>query len=239
VASWPRRQAAAAVAIGGRRAPAAVDRGEGSASTGEPTRVHGTDWLSSRRPKTAWPHEGGSAGTAMLAAATTGGNWPWRAPARGREAWRARWRALLGLRPNHQRERWCGHELCSLVHGGRPFARCACSEGEMQWAIGSGGMLWCCTDLPNARGSSKAGQRTWTRGGLVGDAARAWLPRHGARVGRLGILPNTCLASLCLTWRPFLGLLGSEFGYGPIMKVVHFMMPYNSCLRTLVIGAMD
>jgi hypothetical protein len=71
-----------AAAIGGRRAPVAMDRGEGSASTGEPTRVQETDWLSSKRPKTAWPHEGGRAGTAVPAAATTSGNWPWQAPAR-------------------------------------------------------------------------------------------------------------------------------------------------------------
>jgi hypothetical protein len=71
VASWPRRPAAVAAAIGGRRAPAAMDRGESSASTGEPTRVQGTDWLSSRRPKTAWPRAG------PAAAATA---WWWCAP---------------------------------------------------------------------------------------------------------------------------------------------------------------
>jgi hypothetical protein len=33
-----------------------------------------------------------------------------------------------------------------------------------------------------------------------------------------------------------LGLLWAKSRYGPVMKVVHFVVPYNSCLRTLIIG---
>jgi hypothetical protein len=84
------------------------------------------------------------------------------------------------------------------------------------------------------RSVGQQGTRPWRWGRNASMAATS-----RARVGGSDILSNTCHASLCLTWRPFLGLLGSDFGYGPIMKVVHFVMPYNSCLRTLIIGAMD
>jgi hypothetical protein len=75
---------------------------------------------------------------------------------------------------------------------------------------------------------------------LIGSRAQGAWPKvgraaaveaHGGHVHstrrRSGISPNTCHASLCLTRRPFLGLLGSEFGHELRSKVGAHSIPYN------------
>jgi hypothetical protein len=88
----------------------------------------------------AWPCEVGGTRLAVLAAATLGGNWPWRAHTRevGRRGGHGGVLRLAYDRTN-QRERWRGCELWSserrgrsggeLSYGRRGRARC-CYEGE-------------------------------------------------------------------------------------------------------------
>jgi hypothetical protein len=68
---------------------------------------------------------------------------------------------------------------------------------------------------------------------------RAWSPRRGGRVGRLRIFSSTWCASVRATWGANLGLLWTDLDFGPIMKVVHFMMPYKFHLSTMVIRPTD
>ena len=78
-------------------------------------------------------------------------------------------------------------------------------------------------------------QRCWQRRGAHighgGGMTSAWSPR--------GITSNAWCALRCPTWRPFLGWLCSELGYGPLNKVVPLLMLFDLYLGSRTIRAMD
>jgi hypothetical protein len=170
---------------------------DGQREHSESTHVHGTDWLSSRWPKMAWPHEGGSASMAVPVATTTGGNWPRRAHAReeGRQGrhggklvhgWLQR--TLVRTRSLIARP-WRTSVRVLCMHRGRE------AVSEREW-----GNALVLLRLARHEREQQGGAEGMDTQRFGGDAARAWPPRHGARVGCLGIMPNTCRVTTWAGW---------------------------------------
>jgi hypothetical protein len=114
-------------------------------------------------------------------------------------------------------------EVRRAVSSTRPFMA-ACSELRVRaptprrGASASARRSW--------RASAAARRGVWragTRGKEVGRSARmaATFPT------RVGILTSRWRVRSSASWRPFLGLLGSEFGHEPRSKVGAHSIPYN------------
>jgi hypothetical protein len=148
----------------------------------------------------------------------------------GREARRTRWCALLGLRPSHQRERLCGHELCSLVHGGRTSVRALRKHrgreagSEREW-----GNALVLLGLAKRERGEDARQRS-------GGTARAQSPRE---VVHCDIQLNRWQAMEWPTWDTVLGWLRADLDFGLLTKFEARSNLYDFPLGSKVIRAVD
>jgi hypothetical protein len=98
-------------------------------------------------------------------------------------------------------------------------------------------------------GSGAMKERPWTtrhgvwkagtRGSGGGEHYRRMEATSRTRGCRWGIPPNRWQALEWPSWNTILGLLWADLDFGPIIKVVNFMMPYKFHLSTMVIRPTD